>query len=358
MGLVRHSRVTPCYLAGSMITTPMGDRAVESLTIGDQVMIWDDATGATISDVIVWTGSRTVTICPDLADDLAGYPVRILRDAIADGVPYQDLLVTAEHRLFFDGKLVPARMLVNGRSIFYDHSMPVFDAYHVETTRHSILVANGACIESSVGIDNHRSFREAGGLAEVGNSRFATTAKLVVPLDVSRNFVEPLYRHLASRAEAAGLDIRAAEALKTVHSDLHLRTENGSVIRPARERDGLFTFVIPAGVTAVRIASNASRPSDVIGPFIDDRRKLGVSVGEVLMVDGENRTAITSHLTTPELDGWHAPEAGRARWTSGNALLLLGDRRGRNLGLLSIEILAAGPSLAESASIASVARSA
>ncbi|OAZ70812.1 hypothetical protein SRCM100623_02163 [Acetobacter pasteurianus] len=72
----------------------------------------------------------------------------MLKDAIADGVPYKDMLITAEHCLFFEGKFVPVRMLVNGVSIFYDKSITSYDYYHVETDQHSVITADGMLTEA------------------------------------------------------------------------------------------------------------------------------------------------------------------------------------------------------------------
>jgi len=114
-----------CFLAGSMIETPGGEVAVEDLQINDQVVAYVD--GKAETRAIIWAGRRHFTVNPDLSDDLAGYPVRIRKDAIADGVPSMDLLVTPEHCLFLDGKFVPARMQVNGTSIIYDRTITAYD---------------------------------------------------------------------------------------------------------------------------------------------------------------------------------------------------------------------------------------
>lgn len=44
-------------------------------------------------------------------------PVRIARDAFAPNTPSRDLVVSPPHAIFVDGKLVPAKLLVNGMSI-------------------------------------------------------------------------------------------------------------------------------------------------------------------------------------------------------------------------------------------------
>ncbi|WP_202208907.1 Hint domain-containing protein, partial [Gluconobacter sp. Gdi] len=58
--------------------------------------------------------------------------VRIREGALAEGVPSRDLLLTQEHCMVFEGKLVPARMLVNGASILIDRTINSYTYYHVE----------------------------------------------------------------------------------------------------------------------------------------------------------------------------------------------------------------------------------
>ncbi|WP_241810908.1 Hint domain-containing protein, partial [Acetobacter pasteurianus] len=74
-----------CFLSGSMIRTPEGDVAVENLQIGDQVVAFDWQNNNDTSHPVVWVGKTHATVRAGLPDDEAGYPVRILKDAIADG---------------------------------------------------------------------------------------------------------------------------------------------------------------------------------------------------------------------------------------------------------------------------------
>ncbi|MEJ5155860.1 Hint domain-containing protein, partial [Gluconobacter wancherniae] len=98
-GTVTYAGTTPCYLPGSMIRTPEGEKAVETLAIGDELVVWDPATSSEKVEAIVWVGTRKIVVQPHLADDLSNYPVRILKNALSDGVPYKDMLITAEHCL-------------------------------------------------------------------------------------------------------------------------------------------------------------------------------------------------------------------------------------------------------------------
>ncbi len=121
-------------------------------------------------------------------------------------------------------------------------------------------------------------------------------------------------------------------------NNLHLITEKGVTIRPLRERDGQVIFMIPPNVRAVRIASNVSRPCDVVGPFVDDRRQLGILVGEAWHFTRTTTTKLTSHLLDEKLPGWNNVEGGSMRWTAGNALLELGETSIDGVTILAISV--------------------
>ncbi|MBB2170083.1 hypothetical protein HLH36_17335 [Gluconacetobacter aggeris] len=347
LGTVTYSGATPCYLAGSMLRTPHGDRAVETLDIGDQLIAQDADTGAEIIREIIWVGKKAISVNPHRPDDESGYPVRVLKDAIAEGVPYKDMLITAEHCLFFDGHFVPARMLVNGRSIFYDRSMNHFEIYHVETEIHSILIADGVLSESFLNTENHRSFHRSSPVVPMKAAPSLTWDDAAAPLGISRAFAEPLFRQIESHAIQAGHPVQDDAPALSEDPDLHLVTRNGTIIRQARTYGDRVVFMIPAHIDSVWIMSNTSRPSDVIGPFVDDRRHMGVAIGEITMFEANHAHTLTAHMTEETLDGWHGLQADGLRWTAGHALLPLGDRQPDSVALLSIQIRAAGPYLLE-----------
>jgi len=82
--------------------------------------------------------------------------------------------------------------------------------------------------------------------------------------------------------------------------------------------------VAPGGFRELRLVSRAARPSDTVGPYVDDRRKLGVLVGKIGFRYGRTRRVVDTHLADAPLNGWHAPEADAScRWTNGNAILPL-----------------------------------
>lgn len=336
-----------CFLAGSMIRTTSGEVAVEDIHIGDEVIAFDWRSNADVVRPVVWVGKTHVNIRHGMPDDEAGWPVRVLKDAIADGVPYKDMLITAEHCLFFKDRFVPVRMLVNGISIFYDKSISSYDYYHVETEQHSVITADGMLTESYLDTGNRSSFRQEGKIATLRGAVKSWEDGAGAPLGVERSFVEPLFRAIEWREDKVSAEQLPAVVELTNDPDLHLVTETGAVIRPMRRTSKEYSFMLPPGTQSVHIVSRASRPSDVIGPFVDDRRYMGVAIGEVRLFSSKEQFNITSHLSTKKPQGWHADMGWQgAAWTDGNANLPLGDllKHGK-MGILSISVLAAGPYL-------------
>ncbi|MGX7345507.1 Hint domain-containing protein [Acetobacter pasteurianus] len=330
-----------CFLSGSMIRTPEGDVAVENIKIGDEVVTFDWKNNREVTQPVVWVGKSHAFAYANMPDDEAGYPVRVQKDAIAEGVPYKDMLITPEHCLFFEGKFVPARMLVNGVSITYDKSITSYEYYHVETEQHSVITADGMLTESYLDTGNRSSFRQEGKVASLRNAAKSWENDAGASLCVDRAFVEPLFRKL----EARNKDLASSQASVelTQDPDLHLITESGAVIRPVRHDGPRYSFMLPANIASVRIVSRASRAADVIGPFVDDRRMMGVAVADVCFVTAKHQEAVTAHLQVEKPVGWHATDWVDCAWTNGDAVLPLGDLTQDCMGVLSLNIRSAGP---------------
>ncbi len=335
-----------CFLAGSMIRTSEGDVAVEDIQIGDQLVTFDWKHNREVTHPVVWVGKAHAMVRAGLPDDEAGYPVRVLKDAIADGVPYKDMLITAEHCLFFEGKFVPVRMLVNGVSIFYDKSITSYDYYHVETEQHSVIMADGMLTESYLDTGNRRAFRQEGKVATLRGAVQSWVEDAGAPLCVDRAFVEPLFHKLEARENSVtGCQMPTEQAVVVADPNLHLVTQAGAIIRPMRHEGQRYSFMLPANTQSVRIVSRASRPADVIGPFVDDRRQMGVAVADVHFTTAKKLYPITAHLQAEKPEGWHDTDWTDCAWTNGNAVLPLGDFTKGNMGLLSLTVRAAGPYL-------------
>ncbi|ARW11901.1 MULTISPECIES: Hint domain-containing protein [Acetobacter] len=336
-----------CFLPGSMIRTSQRDVAIEDMQIGDHVTVFDWQRNEEVSRPVVWVGKGHATVRPELPDDEAGYPVRILKDAIADGVPYKDMLITAEHCLFFKNRFVPVRMLVNGMSIYYDKSILSYDYYHLETEQHSVITADGMLTESYLDTGNRSSFRQEGKIATLRGIVKNWKDHAAAPLDVNRSFVEPLFHALEWRENnVVGCLVAPQTSEMTNDPDLRLITKTGAVIRPMRKTEHHYSFMLPPNTDAVRVISHTSRPCDVIGPFVDDRRNMGVAIGEIQLQCAKQQINITSHLQSNKPAGWHDTDWKDCAWTNGDADLPLEDFLSHGkMGILSITVRAAGPYL-------------
>jgi len=335
-----------CFLADSMIRTPSGETPIQDLRTGDEILAWHE--GTPTARKLIWTGRRQATTNPALPDDQAGYPIRILANAIADNVPHKDMLITAEHCLFMDGCFIPARMLVNGKSIFYDRSLSSYEYFHVETRDHSVIMADGMLTESYLDTGNRHTFRQDGKILSIGGQH-KSWADAAAPLEVSRAVVEPLYRQIEARAYIHTDCQQHEPATDSAHApqttddpDLHLVASDGQVIYPMRQTKDRTLFMIPPGISSVRLMSRTSRPCDMIGPFVDDRRVRGILVGDIVFFDSGSTVDLEAHMENQPLDGWAEPEKAHCRWTTGNALIPLGNRAPLHFGVLSVTILATG----------------
>lgn len=326
-----------CYLAGTLIRTPGGDVPVEMLRTGDMVIALVE--GQEVARQITWTGRGHCTVDTELEDDRAGYPVCIRKGALDGVVPERDLYVTAEHCLLVGGQFIPARQLVNGHSIAFDRTRRAFDYFHFETEAHSVVLAEGASSESYLDTGN-RALYDCQSSAPILTPRHLSwDTDAAAPLARDRETIETVWRAIAARA---GLT-EVGERNPTHEADLHLECDDGTILRPVRVAGKKHVFILPFSARSVLIRSRASRPCDVTGPFVDDRRRLGVEIGQILHFASGKIEEIRDHLTHQEFKGWHARARDTARWTAGSAYLSLPADEGSEHRLLSLEILSAGP---------------
>ncbi|MGX9935258.1 Hint domain-containing protein [Advenella kashmirensis] len=146
-----------CYLKGTHIATPYGETKVEDLNAGDKVLT---ASGNVAT--VKWLGYRTLfkKRIPE-KDAKRAFPILFKKGCIADNVPHRDLVMSPGHHVFFDGNLVPAMMLVNGKSIVQQSHMQSFKYFHVELEQFDILLAEGVPAESYVDCGNRNMFQNA-----------------------------------------------------------------------------------------------------------------------------------------------------------------------------------------------------
>ena len=142
-GIVKVSSI-PCFVAGTLIQTPEGERRVETLRPGDLVLTKDEG-----PQPLRWIGQRQVEAVGALA------PIEIKAGTFGD---HRRLLVSPQHRLLVRDSLaellfgesevlISAKDLVNGRSVRVREGGTV-DYVHLLFDRHQIVSSEGLATES------------------------------------------------------------------------------------------------------------------------------------------------------------------------------------------------------------------
>ncbi|MBT54564.1 MAG: hypothetical protein CMF72_14355 [Mameliella sp.] len=170
-----------CFGQGTLIATPDGDRAVETLSMGDLILT---AEGTAVPVKWVWT--QTVATRFNPADRLQ--PVRLRAGALGDGLPLRDLVLTADHALLIDDMLINASALVNGSTIDWQPLSELGDSfavYHIETEGHEIILAEGTKAETYI---DH-----------VGRRSFDNYAEYIAHFGTEQSLVEMPYARISAR---------------------------------------------------------------------------------------------------------------------------------------------------------------
>ncbi|WP_158923797.1 Hint domain-containing protein [Acidisphaera sp. S103] len=309
-----------CFCAGTLIATPTGEAAVETLARGDTVL-----TAKGQARRVTWIGRGRVLATRGRRGPAT--PVIVRKGALADNVPHADLHVTKGHAFLVDGVLIPVEFLVNHRSILWDDRAQEVSLYHVELDTHDVLLANGAPAESYRDDGNRWLFQNA-------NTGWGLPPRdPCAPVLTGGPVVDAVWRQLLDRTGP-----RRGAPL-TEDADLHLLVDGSRVDangpsdgRPeAGGPDGMIrVFALPASARSVRIVSRSAVPAEL--GLARDPRELGVAVRRLVLRQGTWFRAIA--LTDPALqNGFHDPEpADGIRWTNGDADLpvsLFAGRSGR-----------------------------
>lgn len=330
-----------CFLAGTFIRAQYGMVRVEDIMPGDLVYGLGHNNTWQLRQV-TWVGKQTATVAAYKHDDLAGYPVCIRRNAIDEGVPFADLYVTSEHCMFFDDYFVPIRMLVNGKTIFYDRSFTTYEYYHIELEKHSVIAANGALSESYLDTGNRHYFTSKSIINTASTRVKSWDRDAAAMLITKRGGVEAIFNALDQRADRMSVALIEPKKERTNNPDVYLVTDKGGKIAPVRVTDKEVLFELPSVIKNVRLMSRTYRPCDVWGPHHDNRHDYGILVGDIIIHQEQEKYKLNTHLSGKELSGWLPQFHSRARWTSGNALIpLKPEEDDRNI-LLSIQIVETG----------------
>ena len=313
-----------CFAAGTRILTATGERMIETLIQGDIVLT---LAGDELSPKPVkWVGRRRIDLMTHPRPETVA-PIRIQRSAFADNVPHTDLLVSPDHAILVDGRLICARQLINGTTIRQETGLVSAEYFHVELEAHAILLAEGLPAESYLNTGNGGFFANSKDPLVLHPDLTDETdyptreAGSCAPFVWDEANVRPIWQRLAERAAMLGQPVRPVEA--SDDPALHI-VAAGRKLRPVHADTGRFIFVLPRNAGTVQLVSRASAPTDV-RPWLEDRRRLGVCLARIVLRDATQVWEIP--MDHPDLqEGWWAVERdGWAirRWTDGKAVLPL-----------------------------------
>jgi len=145
--------VVPCFTPGTMIATPDGPVAVESLSLGDRVITLDHG-----AQRVRWIDAVHLDV-EALRANPALRPIRLRAGALGSGRPCRDMLLSPQHRVLLSGwraellfgtgeMLAAARHLVNDGSISVAHDIRAVTYIHFMFDRHELVLADGLAAES------------------------------------------------------------------------------------------------------------------------------------------------------------------------------------------------------------------
>jgi len=142
-----------CFCENTMVQTPAGERRIDTLSAGDEVITAQNGT-----QKIIWVGKRKLTTAELVASPHLR-PVYIRAGALGANVPAQDLIVSPQHRILIASKIakrmfgqkeifVPSIKLVEADGIDQVISFAPVTYVHILFKTHQVIFANGALAES------------------------------------------------------------------------------------------------------------------------------------------------------------------------------------------------------------------
>jgi Hint domain-containing protein len=206
-----------CFLKGTKISTPSGERPVQDLRIGDEVQTLFGR------KTIRWIGYNKFTKEEGRAWQDSVMPIRVARFAIDDRTPCRDLYLSPLHCIFFNEVLMPVMYLINEATIAQgtpsDISAIVY--YHIELDTHEVIYAEGALVETFDGSnrDNFSNFIEYERLYGAERQSKMTPPAPILRYHNRRDELKGLVRSLISNV----IDVR--DPIQVAYDQLAKRAE-------------------------------------------------------------------------------------------------------------------------------------
>jgi hypothetical protein len=141
-GTYYFTETTLCHLAGTLILTPAGERPIEDLRIGEEVVTRFGAVQR-----IKWIGEQHYD-GRFIARNRGKIPVKIAAGAFGDNLPRRDLYLSPGHSVLLDDLLILAQDLVNGVTITQEWRLGPVSYYNIELAAHDCVLAEGVWSET------------------------------------------------------------------------------------------------------------------------------------------------------------------------------------------------------------------
>ena len=151
-GTIQGPISVPCYAKGTMILTDKGYIKIEDIKKGDKV-----AREGSISEhgvleknkikevPVTWVSKFKIKTL-----DLLSRPICIAKNAFGEDRPFENLYVSPGHSIMIDDRLITAKDLRNGDTIYPYNDCESVEYYHVQCETHSAIYANGVLSETYV----------------------------------------------------------------------------------------------------------------------------------------------------------------------------------------------------------------
>ncbi len=148
-----YDNFVPCFTAGTLIATRRGERPIEALSVGDEVVTRDNGFQA-----VRWIGTCTLS-AETLRKSPAKRPVQVKKNAFAEGVPARDTAYSPNHRLlmtrsetsmlFGDAEvLAAAKHLTRRAGVSVSAGLGPVTYVHLLFDRHEAILSEGLWSES------------------------------------------------------------------------------------------------------------------------------------------------------------------------------------------------------------------
>lgn len=195
-----------CLASGTMVVTIRGELPVETLQAGEVMLTMHGAPAR--QPLLRVARSRVEPSRQDDPSPLA--PIRIRAGALMHGAPIRDLRVSPGQGIFLDNHLVPARLLVNGTSIFQDNADDGVTYHYLWFDEHDLVIADGALTESSFVDDRQRIPDDAANITAITNDAASRTRGRLpearcAPLLVDGPNLAAIRHRIALRADSVAL---------------------------------------------------------------------------------------------------------------------------------------------------------